>query len=183
MYLPGVGSPTLTSMPPEISGIAKALEWLHDTSIATAIRQGSSLFPWIESVHVLAITLVVGSISIVDLRLLGIASTNRSINAISGDILPLTWTAFVIAVFTGGALFTSHSVGYAHNLQFQMKLLLLVFAGINMLTFHWIVGRGKERWSERDATPRAGRIAGAISLVLWTGIVAFGRWIGFAGVR
>jgi hypothetical protein len=163
--------------------ISPVFVWLHDTTFATAIRESAVLFPWIESVHVLALTLVVGSISIVDLRLLGVVSANRSVGSVSADVLPFTWTAFVVAVLTGSALFTSHAVGYAQNFQFRMKLLLLVLAGVNMLTFHWIMGRGLGRWSEPRATPWQGKVAGLISLMLWIGIVAFGRWIGFEGVR
>jgi uncharacterized protein DUF6644 len=163
--------------------ISQVFVWLHDTAFGTAIRENSVLFPWIESVHVLAFTLVVGSISIVDLRLLGVVSANRSIVSVSADVLPFTWTAFGFAVLTGSALFTSHAVGYAQNFQFRMKLLLLVLAGVNMLTFHWIMGRSTGRWSEPEAAPWQGKVAGLISLVLWIGIVAFGRWIGFEGVR
>jgi hypothetical protein len=157
--------------------------WLHGTTFATAIRDGDSLFPWIESVHVLAVTLVVGSIAIVDLRLLGVASVHRSVSSVSADVLPFTWTAFGFAVLTGAALFTSHAVGYAQNLQFQMKLLLLVLAGVNMLTFHLIMGRGTGRWSEAGVAPWQGKVAGLISLALWIGIVTLGRWIGFEAVR
>jgi hypothetical protein len=157
--------------------------WVHQTMFATAIRESSELFPWIESVHVLAITLVVGSIAILDLRLLGVASANRSIASVSAEVLPFTWTAFVFAVVTGGALFTSHAVGYAHNFQFRMKMLLLVLAGINMLSFHFIVRPSTGRWSESAVTPWQGKIAGLVSLALWIGIVAFGRWIGFEAVR
>jgi uncharacterized protein DUF6644 len=163
--------------------ISQTFVWLHDTTFATAIRESAVLFPWIESVHVLAVALVVGSISMVDLRLLGVVSANRSVVSVSADILPLTWAAFVFAVLTGSALFTSHAVGYAQNFQFRMKLLLLVLAGVNMLTFHWIMGRGSGRWSKSGATPWQGKVAGLISLMLWIGIVAFGRWIGFKGVR
>lgn len=156
---------------------------MHDTTFGTAIRESAVLFPWIESVHVLAVTLVVGSISIVDLRLLGVASTNRSVVSVSSEVLPFTWTAFVFAVVTGSALFTSHAVGYAQNFQFRMKLLLLLLAGVNMLAFHMILGGGLGRWSDPGATPWQGKLAGLISLMLWIGIVVFGRWIGFEGVR
>jgi uncharacterized protein DUF6644 len=163
--------------------ISQVFVWLHDTAFGTAIRESGVLFPWIESVHVLAFTLVVGSISIVDLRLLGVVSTNRSVVSVAADVLPFTWTAFVFAVLTGSALFTSHAIGYSQNFQFRMKMLLLVLAGVNMLTFHWIMGPGLGRWSEPRQTPRQGKIAGLISLMLWIGIVTFGRWIGFEGVR
>ena len=163
--------------------LASFLLWLHDSAFAAAMRGSDYLFPTIESVHVLAITLVVGSISIVDLRLLGLASTRRSVAAVTAEVLPFTWTAFAFAVLTGAALFTSHAVGYAKNLEFRMKMLMLVFAGINMLTFHGIVRRDRPLWLEAHITPWPGRLAGLISLLLWIGIVAFGRWIGFEHVR
>ena len=90
--------------------ISQVFVWLHDTAFATSIRESAVLFPWIESIHVLAITLVVGSIAFVDLRLLGIASSSRSIASLSADVLPLTWTAFAFAVLTGGALFSRQSL-------------------------------------------------------------------------
>jgi hypothetical protein len=155
---------------------------LHETAFATAIRQNGFLFPWIESVHVLAFSLVVGSILIVDLRLLGVASVNRSVSSLSGEVLPFTWTAFVFAALTGSALFASHAVGYAHNFQFLMKMLLLALAGANMLVFHFVAGPSTEHWNEAGMAPWQGKIAGLISLMLWIGIVAFGRWIGFAAV-
>lgn len=163
--------------------LTQFLLWLHDTSFASAIRDSELLFPSIECVHVLAITLVVGSISIVDLRLLGLASSRRSVVAVTAEVLPLTWTAFAFAVLTGAALFTSHAVGYANNFQFRMKVLLLAFAGVNMLTFHAIVRRHRPLWLETHITPWQGKLAGLISLLLWIGIVTFGRWIGFEHVR
>jgi hypothetical protein len=69
------------------------LFWLQDTGIATAIREGDTLFPWIECVHVLAITFVVGSIAAVDLRLLGLASRDRRFSRLNAEIVPLTWAA------------------------------------------------------------------------------------------
>jgi hypothetical protein len=156
--------------------------WIHETAFATAIRESSYLFPWIESVHVLALTIVVGSIAVVDLRLLGITSAARSIASVAAEVLPLTWTAFVVAAITGVSLFASHATGYAANFQFRMKILLLFLAGINMLSFHWVMGRGTDNWNDSGVTPRRGKVAGLISLSLWIGIVAFGRWIGFSNV-
>ena len=157
-------------------------EWLHETSFATAIRESSFLFPWIESVHVLAITIVVGSIAVVDLRLLGVTSVNRSVASLAAEVLPVTWTAFLAAVLTGATLFSSHATGYAANFHFRMKILLLVLAGVNMVAFHWAMGKGNDDWNDVTVTPQRGKIAGLISLALWIGIVAFGRWIGFANV-
>ena len=154
-------------------------QWLYDTPLADAIRANELLFPWFESVHVLAITMVLGSIAIVDLRLLGIASRNRPVTRLIREVLPVTWIAFAVAVLTGGTLFASNAVNYAHNLPFQMKMLLMVLAGVNMLVFHFITYRSVATWDESVPTPFAARFAGGFSITLWLAIVAFGRWIGF----
>lgn len=156
------------------------LEWLSNTAMATAIREGSMLFPWTESVHVLALTIVVGSIAIVDLRLLGAASRSRSVSKLMKDVLPITWVAFVVAFTTGILLFTSRATYYADNLFLQIKLVLLVLAGVNVLIFHLITVRTIAEWDAAARVPAPVRAAGAASLALWLGVVVFGRWIGFA---
>ena len=154
-------------------------QWLYESPVGVAIRENGLLFPWIESVHVLSITLVVGTIGIVDLRLLGLASRNRAISRMSDEVLPVTWTAFGFAALTGVLLFTSNALKYAHNPFFLAKMCLLVLAFFNMLLFNLITSRGIERWDESPNVPGAVRFAGAASLALWIAVIVTGRWIGF----
>jgi hypothetical protein len=156
-----------------------ALQYLQDTSIATAIGEGDTLFPWIECVHVLALTLVIGSIAIVDLRLLGLRSRDRSVLEMTAEALPITWTAFGLALITGGLMFSSNAVAYAHNSFFQAKMALIAFAGLNMLGYHLVVGRGAAAWRTAAATPLRARLVGGVSLLLWLAVAACGRWTGF----
>jgi hypothetical protein len=155
------------------------LQTLQDSAIATAIREGESLFPWIECVHVLALTVVIGSIAIVDLRLLGVASRDRTVAQTTAAVLPVTWIAFVFAVLTGGLMFSSNATVYAHNFYFQIKMALIALAGINMTLFHLVLHRGVDGWHTPALTPLRARFVGALSLCLWIAIAAFGRWIGF----
>jgi len=155
------------------------LQGLQDTSIATAIREGESLFPWIECVHVLALKLVIGSIGIVDLRLVGLASRDRGVAQTTASVLPVTWTAFVLAAITGGLLFASNATTYGHNFYFQVKMALIALAGVNMAVYHLFLNSGADAWHTPAATPIRARIVGGVSLCLWIAIVAFGRWIGF----
>ncbi len=152
---------------------------LYATTIAVAVRENDLLFPSIEAVHVLAITLVVGSIGVVDLRLLNIGWRSRSILEFLREVLPLTWIAFGLALLTGTTLFASNAPTYLHNGPFQFKMGLLVLAGLNILTFHAVTARKLARSGEVAGSPAAARFAGAVSLLMWIGIVCFGRWIGF----
>lgn len=155
------------------------LQLLQDTRIATAIREGESLFPWIECIHVLALTLVIGSIAIVDLRLLGIRSRDRSVLETTAEALPITWSAFALAVVSGALMFSSNALAYAHNGFFQAKMMLIAFAGLNMLGYHLIVGRNAASWDTAASTPLRARIVGGVSLAAWIAVAACGRWIGF----
>lgn len=155
------------------------LQSLQDTSVATAIRTGESLFPWLECLHVLALTLVIGSIAVLDLRLIGLASRDRAVAETTAAVLPVTWSAFVCAAITGGLLFSSNATAYGHNICFQFKMALIASAGINMGAYQLFLSRGMEAWSSAAVTPMRARIAGALSLGLWIAVVACGRWIGF----
>jgi Family of unknown function (DUF6644) len=159
--------------------IEHALLWLQSTAIARTIAENEVLFPWIESLHVLAVVLVVGTISIIDMRLLGIASVGRSVSQILHEVLPLTWGAFALAALTGALMFSSNATTYAHNFFFRGKLVLLCLAGLNMAAFHLLGSRDIAQWGRSRQTPPAAKLAGALSLGIWISVVVFGRWTGF----
>jgi tryptophan-rich sensory protein len=156
----------------------QALTWLQNLPLPTQIRESEWMFPTIETAHVFALVLVIGSIVTVDLRLLGFANRDRPFSQLAREMLPWTWTAFVVAAIAGALMFTSKALTYAGNIPFRIKMLCLLFAGLNMLWFHWVGSRHLARWDASKPPPRA-RFAGAVSLLLWTVIVATGRWIGF----
>jgi len=155
------------------------LQALYATGLATQIRENEVAFPWIETVHVLAVTLVFGSISVLDLRLLGWASRDRAVTRLAADVLPVTWAAFGFAVLSGSLLFASNAPKYLENQFFRAKLVLLALAGLNMLAFQLVVRRDLPAWDAAGPTPRAAQLAAALSLVIWTLVIACGRWIGF----
>jgi hypothetical protein len=155
------------------------LHWLESTSPAIAISESSWLFPGIESVHVVAIALVVGSISMVDLRLLDVNLRDRAVGELTAEVLPWTWASFAVAVCTGALMFASNATHYWGTVPFRAKMSLLLLAGINMLVFHATTNKSIEVWGHQAHTPRAAKISGGISLGLWIGVVTFGRWIGF----
>ena len=151
----------------------------ENSALADTIRENDVLFPLIESVHVLAICLVVGSILVADLRLLGLASTQRPVGRVLHGVLPLTWGAFAVAVVSGSLLFISNATKYLSNDYFIAKLLLIGGAGLNMAIFHAVSARTLPRWEHETATPLPARLAGGLSILLWVSVVACGRWIGF----
>jgi len=155
------------------------LQLIEHTALATFVREGDWWFPLAECMHVLAIGLVFGSILMMDLRLLGLASRDSAVSKLSAEVLPYTWVGFGCAVITGGVMFIARATTYGHNTQFQLKVLMLALAGANMLFFHFGVFRRVADWNTAQTPPSAARLAGALSIALWIAVVFFGRWIGF----
>ncbi len=153
-------------------------EWLQGTPLAVSIAE--EWFPLVESLHVITMAIVAGTIFIVDTRLIGLTSTRLPFSYVSDRLLPWTWGAFAGSVVTGAFMFMGNAAGYYDNTPFRVKMVLLVLAGLNMLFFQIVTFRGVFAW-DPDRPPVAARLAGMISIGLWCGVIGFGRWIGFSG--
>lgn len=160
--------------------IATLLTWLEASRLATSIRNSLYFFPLIESAHVIGLAMVFGTILIIDLRLLGLASTRRPFTAVASDVMTWTWLAFALSVVTGLLMFITNAAGYYNNVYFRAKMALLALAGVNMLVFEFTARRSLPRWDRSPAAPALGKTVAAVSLVLWIGVIFLGRWIAFA---
>jgi|TARA_Y100000310_G_scaffold314204_1_gene363353 hypothetical protein len=152
-------------------------DWLQNTDLALEIG-ATWWFPLIESIHVVAIAMVLGSILMVDLRLLGFSAGVYRMSRFQRELTRWTWSGFVVAVFTGLGMFITRPAAYAANPAFQVKLLLLALAGINVAAIHAGAMRSIAKWEGAKVTPISVRIAAAASLFLWAGVALAGRWTG-----
>ncbi len=151
--------------------------WLEQTRPATAIAEGAYAFPVLETLHVVGLALVLGSIATFDLRILGWAGRTRTTAELFRDILPWTWIGFTVAIVTGFAMFASSATTYVENKVFLVKMALLLVAGVNVLFFHFHPQR--KVLAAEQAVPGLLRASAGLSLTLWITIVVLGRWIGF----
>jgi uncharacterized protein DUF6644 len=163
--------------------VSALLASVEGSALATTIRNSLYWFPMIESFHVIGLSLVFGTIAIIDLRLLGIASTRRPFSRIASDILKWTWLAFAITATTGLLMFITNADVYYHNFFFRTKMALLALAGFNMLVFELTAKRTIDSWDKDESAPAAARTMAAVSLLLWIVIIFMGRWIGFTTSR
>ncbi len=150
-------------------------QWLNDTGPARALRESLWVFPIVETIHVLAITLLAGTISILDLRLLGVILRGERVTTVARQVLPFVWTGFSILLVSGLMLFAAEAAKSYANPAFRIKLILLVLAGLNPLIYYRTIYKRIAQWDTFPHTPLAARIAGGISLTLWTAIIAAGR--------
>jgi hypothetical protein len=151
--------------------------WLEGLSISARIGE-SWWFPLLESIHVLTATFLVGSILMLDLRLLGVASRTERISRIATEIVPWTCGAAAVSIIAGVGMFMTRAGHYAGNPAFELKMGLLVAAGVNMAVFHFRTSRTIAAWDLAPVAPLPARVAGAVSLILWLGVLLAGRWVG-----
>ena len=162
--------------------MSSATVWqrIEGSSLGTTIAEAELLFPTIETVHVIALVTVVGVIAIMDLRLLGLASTKKSVAAMERDTVPLTWVAFGLALVTGLLMWVSKAATYMANPYFLWKMGLMLLAGVNMFIFHRVVAKGMGTWGQPGGQiPTAAKVSGLVSLALWMVIPLCGRIVGF----
>src|ERR1700686_844393 len=106
-------------------------QWLEQTAVGTSIRESLWMFPVIETVHIFGIISLVGSTSILDLRLMGLTFREEPVSKLAKRFLPWAWAGFVAQVVTGLLMFVSEATKMYGNLAFDIKMVLIVVAGIN----------------------------------------------------
>jgi hypothetical protein len=153
------------------------LAWIESQPLAMHVGE-TWWFPLLESIHVVAATFLVGSILMLDLRLIGLAALGHRVSRLSVEIVPWTLAAALVAVATGIPLFTTRATHYAHNTAFQIKMALLLLALANMLWFHFQTARSLPVWDDAPRPIAGARLAGMCSLLVWIGVMLSGRWIG-----
>ncbi|MEO8100416.1 MAG: DUF6644 family protein [Acidobacteriota bacterium] len=153
-------------------------EWLNETWVSVGIRESQWVYPMLHFAHILANTLMFGTIVFLDLRLIGVGLTRRRVSDVAEQLLPWTWAGWVLMFLSGAFIFTSDPVVYYHSFFFRIKMSLMLLAGVNALLFHFTIYRGVSAWDQGVAPARA-RMAGAISLVSWIAIVVTGRAVGY----
>ncbi len=142
-------------------------------AVADALNNTEWAFPLAECFHIGGFAVAVGSIALVDFRMLGLALRKESPARLVRYTEPWTLIALVFVLFSGAALFISQTFVYIPNWVFQAKMVLLVLAIIFNFTIHRKVA------SSPTASPGAGKLVAIISLLLWVSVVYGGIFIAF----
>jgi hypothetical protein len=153
--------------------------WLEQTMVGASVRESLWLFPIIETFHLLGMAALVGTVTALDLRLLGLALRGTRVSELARRLIPWAWVGFAVQVMTGGMLFASEASKMYTNPAFRVKMLLICLAGVHALVFHFVVKRNVAAWDDSRRLPIGARFAGAVSILIWAGVVTAGRFIGF----
>lgn len=136
-------------------------------------------WPVAETLHFFGLCLMLGALIVIDLRMIGF---NRSIPALSvHDLLFFVFLGFGINLITGILFFVGDPHRYAVNIAFQIKMALVVLAGINAFYYQVKIAPDMETWTEETVSPVNAKVVGATSLLLWFGVLIYGRLIPYIG--
>ena len=154
-------------------------EWLANTSWSIALHESRYAFLGVLTIHVLTLSVFVGTSLMIDLRLLGVAMIRVPASQVIERLVPWSAAGLILMMTSGALLFYAAPLVRYQNIFFRMKMATLVLALLNAWLFHRTVYRRIADWDRDAVPPRAARLAGGLSLVLWVVIITAGRMMAY----
>jgi uncharacterized protein DUF6644 len=151
--------------------------WLESTAVADAIRTSRWMYPAIETAHYIGLSLLVGGIMLIDLRVLGFAR-KLPLKSMIG-LLPFVWVGFIINIVSGSLLFIYGATNFGVNPAFWLKMTFMVIAGLNAFAFDLSVKRYSYDWVAAERPPALVKTFATLSFALWLCVVTTGRWMAY----
>ncbi|HUP96764.1 MAG TPA: DUF6644 family protein [Usitatibacter sp.] len=147
-------------------------------ALARAMREWLWLYPAVEIVHISGFVILVGSVAMFDLRVLGL-SRAIPVRQLARHLLPWSVAALFLIVPSGLAMFAAHASDFLGNRAFQLKMALLLTAGLNAVAFHTGPYQTVAAWNTDVAAPWTAKASVALSLALWFSIISCGRLLAY----
>ena len=154
-------------------------EWLEGTSLATLVRESQYGFVIVVAMHILGLTLSVGTLLWVDLRMLGVTMLRWRVTEVYRALAPWFLIGFAVMFASGATLFTAYATSAYVNTYFRLKVIALLLAGVNALFFHFVTQNASANWDGAQKPPAGVRVAGLASIALWTFVILMGRMISY----
>jgi hypothetical protein len=148
---------------------------IQELALFTAVRESRYVYPALLATHLTTLALASGAMLATNLRLLGRGFTTVPIATLLKRLRPWKYAGFAVMLTTGGLLAGSKADEYLANPFFRAKIVLLVLIGIHGLVFRDSVYRNPRLENDRALS----HAAAVLSLVLWLGVIAMGRWIAY----
>jgi hypothetical protein len=159
-----------------IESICQAIQ---DSSIGTDLRGSTYVWPAIEAVHVLSLALSVGTIILVDLRLVGATMRDEPVTDVLEQTQPWSTTGFILAFISGIFLFWSEAGKLYPSYSFRIKMVSLGLLGVNALLFHAGIYKRVDQWNRALNIPSRAKFAGWFGLIFWAIVIFCGRWTAY----
>ena len=162
--------------------IRDVFAWMDALPSSIAIRESLNAFPILLTTHVLSMALFAGLVMMMDFRLAGIGNRSTSITDAQERLFPYQLVGGIVSFVTGALLFYSKPLTYFSNFHFWLKMLLLLLAFANVAYFHFKTYATVDEWNHEPTPPSPVRMAGYVSIGLWSLIIIIGRMAAYPGL-
>lgn len=154
-------------------------QWIEGTSIGVHVREDIWTFPVLIAVHMLGLTLSVGTLLWFDLRLMGFGVRNCSVSRLYRRLMPWMLPSFFIMAVSGSLIFIGFATQAYENVYFRVKLLAMIVAAVNAAVFHVVTEKRIVQWDTARVLPFPARVAGFVSILAWLTVILAGRMISY----
>lgn len=137
--------------------------WIDRNSFFMALNSSTPMSVFLEVSHYFSMFIVVGSMALVDLRILGLAGRSQNLTDMAEDLLPWMWIGVVVNVISGLAMFTGEATAYYLSGPFQIKMLLVLLA----IGFGIFVNQNAQKWGRAASISTGVKLIALISMLLW----------------
>lgn len=155
--------------------LLELFQWIQFSPPLVAMRSSPWLFPVIATIHLIGLSVVGGSVLVVNLRLLGLGLRRQSVAQVASDAEPWLFRGLAVMVSTGVPLFMCFATKYYYLTFFWVKMTSLIL----VVAFYFLVRRSLTTASDSPMSPGWSKLVAVVSLSLWTTVAIGGRWIGF----
>jgi len=146
------------------------MQWLQHNSYVTTFAQTGWMYSTAGVIHYFSLFVLVGTVVLLDLRILGVAARSQGIAQLAETLSPWTWTALTLALISGFSMFATDATDYFPDLFFRIKMTVLALA----IAFTIIVHRSVPSWDKSPVISKGAKTVALISLVLWVGAILAG---------
>lgn len=145
-------------------------EWLEHTRLISTIAETGWMYATFSVIHYFSLFVLVGTIALIDLRVLGVASRRQSIAKVAGQLFPWTWTALGLALLSGFVMFGTDAGDFYPDKVFRVKMAVILLA----LLFSVIIQQNVRNWDRLPFLSSGAKLVALVSLLLWVGAILAG---------
>jgi hypothetical protein len=154
-------------------------DWLAHTPLSRMMQDQLWIVPTSQSIHILAVSIVFASACMINLRLLGVGRSGRTVSELSGTLIPWMWRALAVLLLTGIIQTVTEPVRQFVTPAYWAKMTMIVIVSVMTMLYARAVRRNSPAWDSASSRPAQGKIFAVLSTLLWLAIIACGRFIAY----
>jgi hypothetical protein len=154
-------------------------DWLSNTALSKTLQDHAWVVPTSQSIHIIAVSVVFGSACMINLRLLGVGRSGRSVSQLSNTLIPWMWRGLAVLLITGLIQTITEPVRQFVTPMFWAKMTMIIVVAAMTVLYAKAVRSHAPQWDSASSRPMRAKAFAILSTLLWLAIIVCGRFIGY----